>query len=154
MGISLTELPRQGYSIYVAASIGLQHTAVCRSSKGNPLSPEITPSISLFLAEQVSKGYMVGPLHPEHGQNVITSQVAVVPKNPPGKFRVIVDLSSPPGCSVHDAIHCEFTHIAYVSIDDVTLLMYSLGKHCLMAKIDNGPSSLGGLEVSGCLLER
>jgi hypothetical protein len=67
---------------------------------------------------------------------VITSQVVVVPKKTPGKFTVIVDLCYQPGCSVNDAIPCEFMHIAYSSIDDVALLMHSLGKRYLMAEID------------------
>ena len=59
-----------------------------------------------------------------------------MPKKTPGRFRVIINLSSPDGHSVNDHIHRELTHVAYSSIDDAALLMYHLGPHTLMAKLD------------------
>ena len=67
---------------------------------------------------------------------MITSHMAVIPKKTPGKWRVIVDLSSPKGKSVNDNLHRELTPVSYSSPDDGASLMHFLGKRSLLAKID------------------
>ena len=117
--------------------IGLRAQPTCRPSHGNsPSAIKQCEVISSFLEDQVHKGYMIGPLQPASHPGVVTSRMAVVPKKTPGKFRVIIDLSSPDGHSVNDHIHRELTHVAYSSIDDAALLMHHLGPHALMAKLD------------------
>lgn len=101
--------------------------------------------------QNYSKACMVGPPPPpEHGLDVITSWIAVLPKKTTGKFRVIVDLSSSLGHSVKDAIHCEFKLVGYSSIDDVALLMHSLCRAApwprltSRTRIQNGDTPLVG----------
>lgn len=122
---------RQGFRI------GLLSQPRCRSTVGSyPSASSQAEVITSFLASQVQAGYITGPLPAHLCTGVITSRMAVVPKKTPGKFRVIVDLSSPDNYSVNDNIHRELTHVAYSSVDDAALLMHHLGPHTLMAKID------------------
>ena len=112
-------------------------SATCRSAHSNSASAiKQGVVISSFLKDQVDKGYMIGPLQPASHPGIITSHMAIVPKNTPGKFWVIIDLSSPEGHSVNDHIHRELTHVAYSSIDDAALLMQYLGPYAVMVKLD------------------
>ena len=61
----------------------------------------------------------------------------VIPKlHKPGKWRQIVDLSSPKGHSVNDYISKEHRSIAYISIDDIANTVLQLGRGSLLAKAD------------------
>ena len=60
----------------------------------------------------------------------------MIPKKTPGKWRIIVDLSSPKDASVNDATRRQYTHLAYLSVDDTAHAMHHLGRESLMAKID------------------
>ncbi len=66
-----------------------------------------------------------------------TSPFGVIPKkSKPGKWRLIIDLSSPEGHSVNDGIDRELCSMAYVKIDQVVEHLLSLPPGALMAKID------------------
>ena len=43
----------------------------------------------------------------------------MIPKSEPGKWRLIVDLSSPKGASVNDGISKELCSLSYVHVDDI-----------------------------------
>ena len=65
-----------------------------------------------------------------------SSSIAVIPKKDPGKFRIIVDMSSPKNASINDNIRRQHTHVAYSSVEDAAHLMQHLGINALLAKID------------------
>ena len=63
--------------------------------------------------------------------------IGVIPKRGrPGKWRLIVDLSSPEGGSVNDGITSELCSISYASVDDAVRMILQLGKGTLLAKLD------------------
>ena len=65
------------------------------------------------------------------------SPFGVIPKrNRPGKWRLIVDLSSPHDHSVNDAISKDLSSISYTSLDDAATFIQHLGPGCLLAKLD------------------
>jgi len=65
------------------------------------------------------------------------SSFGVIPKKgQPGKWRLIVDLSSPAGMSVNDGINPEEFTLQYVRIDEIIAMVYRYGKGALMAKFD------------------
>ena len=70
---------------------------------------------------------MLGPLPPEDCAGVITSCMAVIPKKTPGKWRVIVELSSPQDRSINDNLHCHLPQVSYASTDDAAVLIHYLG---------------------------
>ena len=49
---------------------------------------------------------------------------------------VIVDLSSPQGFSVNDAISSDYCSVTYTSVDQAADMARAMGKGCLMAKLD------------------
>ena len=79
---------------------------------------------------------MLGPYAPHECQGAVVSPMGVVPKGTLGAFRVIVDLSSPKGHSINNNLCRNLTHVAYSSMEDAALAMYSLGPHTELAKID------------------
>jgi hypothetical protein len=65
------------------------------------------------------------------------SPFGVIPKkHKPNKWRLIVDLSSPQGQSVNDAIPADLCSVSYTSVDDAVSMMQKLSDSCLMAKVD------------------
>lgn len=69
--------------------------------------------------------------------SVHTSPIGVLPKrSQPGKFRLIVDLSSPIGFSVNDGIDSPLCSLTYTSVAHAAELVASLGRGALMAKLD------------------
>ena len=64
------------------------------------------------------------------------SPFGVIPKSEVGKWRLILDLSSPEGFSVNDGIKSELCSLSYMSVDDVARRVRDLGKGTLMAKFD------------------
>ena len=108
--------------------IGLVREPNCQSSPGNtPSVTERADVISNFLSSQGRAGSMLGPLTSEDCAGVITSHMAVIPKKIPGKWRVIVDLSSTRNRSINDNLCCHLPHVSYASTDDAAMLMQFLG---------------------------
>ena len=65
------------------------------------------------------------------------SPFGVIPKgHRTGKWRLIVDLSSPHGESVNDGIDKELCTLSYISMDDIVKTIMMLKKGALMAKLD------------------
>ena len=66
-----------------------------------------------------------------------TSPIGVIPKkNRPGKWRIIVDLSSPRGFSVNDGISSDLSSLACTSVDHLASLVLSCGRGALLVKAD------------------
>ena len=117
--------------------IGLQEHPQCRPRLTNtPSAREHSEVVDQFVRAQVSQGYMAGPFPVQDCTNVIISGIAVIPKKTPGKWRVIVDMSSPQNASVNDYLHRELMHVTYASIEDAAHLMHHLGHNCQLAKLD------------------
>ena len=68
---------------------------------------------------------------------VQVSPFGVIPKgHTPGKWRLIVDLSSPSGSSVNDGISSDLCSLSYINVDDISKVVASLGRGTLLAKVD------------------
>ena len=56
------------------------------------------------------------------------SPIGIIPKkNKPGKWRLIVDLSSPEGASVNDGVDKEISSLSYTSVDAIASKVVTLG---------------------------
>ena len=67
------------------------------------------------------------------------SPFGVIPKSEKsevGKWRLILDLSSPEGFSVNGGIKRELCSLPYMPVDEVARRVMDLGKGTLMAKFD------------------
>ena len=107
--------------------IGLQEAPQCRpSTASTPSGCEHAEVLDQYFQAQVSKGYMAGPFPSSECSGVVASSIAVIPKKDPGKFRIIVDMSSPKKASINDNIRRQHTHVAYSSVEDAAHLKQQL----------------------------
>ena len=102
------------------------------------------PSVSLqpsvidqYLCTELKKGRVAGPFSTAPIPNLHISRFGIVPKKyQPGKWQLILDLSSPAGHSVNDGIPKESFSVQYMRVDDVINGILSLGRGSLLAKFD------------------
>ena len=96
--------------------------------------PEI---VDAYLQNEVALGRVAGPFLSSPRPNLHVSSFGVIPKSgQPGKWRLILDLSSPHGRSVNDGIDPEQFSLQYIKFDEVVAMVTKLGRGALMAKFD------------------
>ena len=111
--------------------------AKCQSASRNmPSTDSHAHIVANYLDQEVKAHRVCGPLNPFEWPQVQVSRFGVIPKSTPGKWRLILDLSSPDGFSVNDGIDGSQCSLSYVSIDDAVKLIRTYGKGALMAKVD------------------
>ena len=93
--------------------------------------------IDSYLQSEVSFGSAAGPFPAPPFPSLHISHFGVIPKNnQPGKWHLILDLSSPEGQSVNDGVSKPPFTVQYVSVDAFIDGIMSLGRGTLMAKFD------------------
>ena len=93
--------------------------------------------VTQYLQEEVSLGRVIGPLPTDVASRVHCSPFGVIPKkHAPGKWRLIVELSSPKKFSINDGIDPSWCLQSYVTVDRVARQAGKLGRGALMAKVD------------------
>ncbi len=137
--------PDQRFRRYIVEGIRKGFRVGCRkeptSSATKPLrnmpsaqdKPEV---IDEYLAEECSKGRVIGPLDPQRVPQVHVNRFGVIPKGTSGKWRLIVDMSFPPGSSVNDGICESICSLSYVGVREVVRGIVTRGRGTLMAKVD------------------
>ena len=82
--------------------IGYDRSNRCTPSKRNLGSARDDPLVvEQYLLKELELGRILGPFNPHSFGNIQISPFQVIPKNQPGKWRLIVDLSSPEAESVN-----------------------------------------------------
>ena len=83
--------------------LGFCHTQPLKPAKKNkPSAVQHASVIDEYLANEVSRGRVAGPFNSPPLPNLQVSSFGVIPKQgQPGKWRLIVDLSSPEGSSIN-----------------------------------------------------
>ena len=98
--------------------IGFNHgKARCKSAISNLHSAaENAGVVQVYLDNEVALGRIVGPVEPHYiPTGTQLSPFGVIPKsNQPGKWRLIVDLSSPESASVNSGIEPELCSMQYL----------------------------------------
>ena len=89
-----------------------------------------------YIGGECAAKRVLDQFHRSHFPHVHVSPFGVIPKSEPGKWRLILDLSSPEGGSINDGISKELRSLSYMSIDDVAARVVRLGRRPLMAKFD------------------
>ena len=109
-----------------------------KSARQNMPSASLQPSvIDQYLLTELEKGRVAGPYSMPPIPNLHISRFGIIPKKyQPGKWRLILDLSSPAGHSVNDGIPKESFSVQYMKVDDVINGIMSLGRGSLLAKFD------------------
>lgn len=109
-----------------------------KSENKNMPSASLQPSvIDQYLLTELDKGRVAGPFAIAPIPNLHVSRFGIIPKKyQPGKWRLILDLSSPLGHSVNDGIPKEPFSVQYMKVDDVIDGIMLHGRGSLMAKFD------------------
>ena len=116
--------------------MGFRRDHKYKRASGNMRSAIANPKpVADFIQADVQAGRVISPL--QHIREVHVSRFRVIPKQgQPGKWRLIIDLSSEHGFSVNDGIAPELCSIRYAMVDSVVQKILHLGKNTLLAKID------------------
>ena len=142
--MQLTQHPERDFCQYLIGGItggfriGFHYgTNICQAAKHNMLSTTENPVVvEQYLRKECELGRVMGPLKvgsiPLH-----INRFGVIPKpHQPGKWRLIVDLSYPPGASVNDGIEPELSSLSYASVDDAMAIITKLGRGTKLTKLD------------------
>ena len=93
--------------------------------------------VQKYVDNELTERRIIGPFAPTEAADIHVSRFGVIPKrHQPGKWRLILDLSSPEGKSVNDGIDRERCSLQYESVDDAARILMGLGRGAQMAKID------------------
>ena len=105
-----------------------------RNLKSASQHPDV---IDKYLSAEVAHRRVAGPYPNPPLPSLQTSPFGVIPKrHQPGKWRLILDLSSPQGASVNDGIPKDPFSMRYISVDDAIRSLVDIGPGALMAKLD------------------
>ena len=86
---------------------------------------------------KLAKQRIIGPFTQAEVEGVQVSRFGVIPKrHQPGKWQLILDLSTPEGMSVNDGIDKDLCSLQYESVDDAARILMGIGKGAQLAKID------------------
>ena len=118
--------------------IGFSHANhSCTPAKHNhPSANEHPAVISEGLTTEVHNGRLAGPFNPADYPYVHISSLGAVPKKHSDKWRLILDLSHPPGSSVNDGISKPLCSLTYMRVQDAVRKILEFGQGCYLAKID------------------
>jgi len=118
--------------------LGFNYSTSLKSASGNMASALQNPQvIDNYLQSEVQLGRVAGPFSESPLPVLHVSRFGVIPKrHQPGKWRLILDLSSPAGHSVNDGIAGEDYSLQYMKVDDIIAGIMRLGRGSLMAKFD------------------
>ena len=108
-----------------------------RVRRNLPSAREHPAVVDSYLQGEIAMGRVVGPVPLEHARWVCISPFGVIPKpHKPGRWRMIVDLSSPKGSSINDAIRPEWCSTRYIRVEDTVGRCLQLGPGATLAKLD------------------
>ena len=117
--------------------IGFNSTNL-QSARKNLISATVhLDVVDTYLQHELSLGWISGPYPTSACPDVHVSRFGVIPKHhQPDKWRLIIDLSYPPDCSINDGIPSALCSLSYVTIDNAILKILQSGKGTMLAKTD------------------
>ena len=121
--------------------VGFSYTSPLCSASRNMLSALQHPDIVTdYLKKECTLGRMLGPFSPpvlHHLPPLHINRFGVIPKgHNSGKWRLITDLSHPPGYSVNDGIEAELCTLKYSTVEQVATVAAAYPRGALLAKVD------------------
>ncbi len=141
---SLARHPDHQFAPYITEGIqcGFQlcfddSSVHCKQSMRNMwMTAEQQEAIHDYLAQECAMRRVVGPLAKGSLPQIQISVIGVIPKGTSGRWRLIVDLSSPVDGSVNDGIDPTLSSLSCVSVRDEAASICHLGRGALLAKVD------------------
>ena len=118
--------------------IGCNASAQClQSASTNMPSADLHPEvIDKYLQDELECNRLVEVPYSNASLVHISRFGAIPKKRQPGKWRLIVDLSSPQEHSVNDYIDPSLCSLSYVSVEDAAAFVFKAGRGALLAKLD------------------
>lgn len=118
--------------------IGFRYrTARCKGSSSNMGSAQSHKEVvEQYIAAECEARRLLDPLDRSKFPQVHVSPFGVIPKSEPGKWHLIMDLSSPSGSSVNDGIEKQVCSLSYTSVDNIADRVMCKGKGALLAKFN------------------
>ena len=117
-------------------SIGFESDKLVLAKK-NLLSVYRNPEvINKYLEDEINRLTIAGPFDSQTLSNTHVNRFGIIPKSTPGKWRLITDLSYPPGNSVNDGVLEELRHTSCPGIQQAIKKIMKYGKGTLMSKFD------------------
>ncbi len=86
--------------------------------------------------KEVGMGRMQGPFDRPPLAPFRVNAIGLVPKQEPGSYRMITDLSHPKGASINSYIPDEAAAVQYQSVQSAVYIIQRLGPNCCLAKTD------------------
>ena len=99
--------------------------------------------VERYLGEEREAKRVLGPFKRSLFPEVHVSPFGVIPKADPGKWRLILDLSSPRGNSVNDGITKELCSLSYVTVDDIATRVLICGQVRFESSVQTYPGPPG-----------
>ena len=120
---------RFGFQIGFSTAHQLKHYSKNHNSvASNPRT------VDEYIQKELENGKLMVAPNPS---SIHISPIGIIAKpHQPGKFRLIVDLSSPAGGSVNDGIPTELCSLVYATVEEAASLVKGHGKGALMSKLD------------------
>ena len=118
--------------------IGYNHREAKLQTCNRNMPCEVPEVVSEYLHQELLQQRLV-KLTEEEAKlaGIHCSPIGVIPKkNKPGKWRLIVDLSSPEGASINDGINNDRCSLSYTSVDVIAQKVALLGQGTLLGKMD------------------
>ena len=112
--------------------LGFNQYISLKSASGNMASALSNPQvIDNYLRSEVQLGRLAGPFLQPPLRNLHVSRFGIIPKhNQPGRWRLILDLSSPAGHSVNDVLPVRITLYSIPWISGDCFLVYCSSTSC------------------------
>ena len=125
-------------SVLHGIDIGFSPQSPLTSARKNRASAYEHPEVvDAYLRNEVSLSRVSGPFGSSPLPDLHIRIFGVTPKaGQPGKWRLILDLSSPHGSSVNDGIDPDLFSLQYIKFDDIVMMVTNLGRGALIAKFD------------------
>ena len=140
--VALANHPDRRFADYVTSGvtdgfrIGFNRTCILTPALRNlPSASEQEAVLDRIFEQELSLGRFMGPFDACEQWQI--NRVGIIPKgHTPGKWRLITDLSHPPGASVNDGIDPDLCSLSYVTVDEVVRTAAKLGRGAMLAKVD------------------
>ena len=140
----LSEHPDQQFAHYILKGlvegfrIGFQYKHAHLKQRSSNLVVKDPLVVSEYLDTELRLNRLVKLSEKEAEEiGIHCSPIGIIPKkNKPGKWRLIVDLSSPEGGSVNDGVDKEMSSVSYTSVDVIASKVLALGQGAMLAKMD------------------
>lgn len=118
--------------------LGFDHSHPLQSAEANIRSALLNPApVRDYLAKECKASRVIGPVPLTFLPLCHVSRFGVIHKHcQPGKWRLILDLSFPPGRSINDGIPEDLCPLQFTTVDNAAMLITELGQGSLLAKVD------------------